>query len=365
MSPYNYKIAIIGGGIFGLNVLENLHDNFKNKIKVDLFEKEKSILSGASSNNLNRVHMGYHYPRSISTATQSLNNYYLFIKKFKNCIKKHIKSYYFIANLNSKVSFDEYLIFCNKLNLPFKDVNIKKLNFDIANVEGGIETSEALYDPLSIKLYYEKYIKNNKIETHLNSFIQKIEYKKNKFNLFLNNKVYEYDFVIDASHFYGNHLKKIFGLKAEIKKFQKTLILNIDLDLSCDTGAAIMDGEYISFLPNGFKNNFLLYDVKNSLLDSKTTYLAKSFNLSYSKKILDNQKKKIINKFNHFFPSLNIVNLIKFNIANRVLPVSNDDERISKIDINDINFLSINSTKVDHSIEISTKVVDLIRSKLI
>ena len=73
-----------------------------------LQSKEKSILIGASSNNLNTVHMGYHYPRSIVTAKQSLDNYNAFIKKFNNCIKKKIKSYYFIASSNSKISFNTF-----------------------------------------------------------------------------------------------------------------------------------------------------------------------------------------------------------------------------------------------------------------
>ena len=62
------KIAIIGGGLFGITIYLILK---KNGIDCTLFDKNKKILQGASSNNLNRVHFGYHYPRDYETAKQS------------------------------------------------------------------------------------------------------------------------------------------------------------------------------------------------------------------------------------------------------------------------------------------------------
>ena len=50
------KIAIIGAGFFGITaglILSNKH-------QVDIFEKEKKILNGASYSNQFRFHLGYH-----------------------------------------------------------------------------------------------------------------------------------------------------------------------------------------------------------------------------------------------------------------------------------------------------------------
>jgi len=59
------KIAIIGGGLFGITSFLLLrssgHDCF-------LLEKNRKIMLGASTNNLNRLHWGYHYPRDNETA---------------------------------------------------------------------------------------------------------------------------------------------------------------------------------------------------------------------------------------------------------------------------------------------------------
>ena len=51
------KIAIVGAGFFGLTlglILSKKH-------KIEIFEKKKSILHGASSANQFRFHHGFHY----------------------------------------------------------------------------------------------------------------------------------------------------------------------------------------------------------------------------------------------------------------------------------------------------------------
>ena len=62
------KISIFGGGIFGLTIFIFLR---KKGFNCYLFEKEKRLLAGASTKNLNRVHLGYHYPRDKETVYQS------------------------------------------------------------------------------------------------------------------------------------------------------------------------------------------------------------------------------------------------------------------------------------------------------
>ena len=57
------KIAIIGSGFFGLSLAIKLSKKFK----VDVYEKRRSPLQGASRANQLRYHLGYHYPRSQKT----------------------------------------------------------------------------------------------------------------------------------------------------------------------------------------------------------------------------------------------------------------------------------------------------------
>ena len=62
-----YDSVIIGGGIFGcLSAIELS----KLGREVILIERMNNIMEGASSNNTNRLHLGYHYPRDLNTALQ-------------------------------------------------------------------------------------------------------------------------------------------------------------------------------------------------------------------------------------------------------------------------------------------------------
>ena len=60
------KLAVIGSGFFGITlglILSKKHE-------VDIYEKENSILNGASSSNQFRFHLGFHYPRSVKTVNE-------------------------------------------------------------------------------------------------------------------------------------------------------------------------------------------------------------------------------------------------------------------------------------------------------
>lgn len=66
--------VIIGGGFYGAAIAVYLVKN-RGMRKVILLERESSLLSRASYNNQARIHNGYHYPRSFTTAFRSRVNF--------------------------------------------------------------------------------------------------------------------------------------------------------------------------------------------------------------------------------------------------------------------------------------------------
>ena len=125
------KIAIIGSGIFGLAIAEKLQ---KLNCQIDIFEKNKNILSGASRNNLNRIHQGFHYPRSISTIRQSSKNYKIFVNKYRYFVKNKQISYYLIANKESKINLKKYLNVTKKIPYFSKEVFKKQIPIKTKNI---------------------------------------------------------------------------------------------------------------------------------------------------------------------------------------------------------------------------------------
>ena len=57
-------IIIIGSGWYGLHILKYLKENF-NYLNIILLEKNNDIFQNSSNYNQNRLHLGYHYPRSL------------------------------------------------------------------------------------------------------------------------------------------------------------------------------------------------------------------------------------------------------------------------------------------------------------
>ena len=65
------KIKVIGAGIFGCCISIELA---KSGYEVVLVEQDSDIMQRASKLNHNRIHFGFHYPRSPKTARQSLED---------------------------------------------------------------------------------------------------------------------------------------------------------------------------------------------------------------------------------------------------------------------------------------------------
>lgn len=138
-----YDSVIIGGGIFGCLVALELSYL---KRKVIILEQNSSLMIGATLNNQNRLHLGYHYPRDLNTALQCQKGFKQFIKDYSECILSGIDNFYLISRENSKVFFKKYELFCKSAELPFNKFNFNKLPEKIFNTSLAINTSEVLYD---------------------------------------------------------------------------------------------------------------------------------------------------------------------------------------------------------------------------
>jgi hypothetical protein len=110
-----YKVAVIGGGIFGSAAAVALG---RAGHRVTLFEQMHDILQGASRTNHRRLHHGYHYPRSIETAIASQRSLEQFRTALGDSVVDGEKHFVAISRQDSLTSVDDYLSFCNEVGLP-------------------------------------------------------------------------------------------------------------------------------------------------------------------------------------------------------------------------------------------------------
>ena len=116
------KIAILGSGFFGVGAALILGKKFK----VDLYDRHKVIMGGASSSNQLRYHLGYHYPRSTKTLNEVQKSNKDFLDFYGNNIFGNTKNYYGVAQ-RLKTSYKNYIKFLEKNHLPFKKIDLDEL----------------------------------------------------------------------------------------------------------------------------------------------------------------------------------------------------------------------------------------------
>ena len=116
-------LLVIGGGIFGAEVA------IKAKslgLKVKIIEKNSDILLGASANNQNRLHLGFHYPRDLETGRQCVRGFEAFKTKYIKSIRGDFLNAYFIAKEGSLTTSEQFSNFAKSLGVPFKKMEFEK-----------------------------------------------------------------------------------------------------------------------------------------------------------------------------------------------------------------------------------------------
>ena len=157
------KIAVIGGGIFGVTTAFML----ANENHVELFEKNNDLLKAASGSNQYRIHRGYHYPRSMETVLEIMKSENSFQKIFSQATVNHYEHYYCIAKKNSLTSVTQFVDFCTKNGLEIKESVLDCVQKD--SIDLCVRVKESVYDPKKLKKLSLDKLKERNVKVHLNT----------------------------------------------------------------------------------------------------------------------------------------------------------------------------------------------------
>ena len=351
------RISIFGGGIFGITTFLILR---KKGLDCYLYEKEKELLGGATTKNLNRVHLGYHYPRDKETVFQSQKGFNSFTKFYSNSIIKKFDNYYAIAE-SSKVNSKKYEKFLKETKLKYVKISPKNFKFKTNYIENIYKVNEPIYSWDLIKKQINNLIGKDKKRIFLKSHIKNNRLKGNKYYFDVNRKTISSDVVINATYEGCNKISKDIR-KVNNFEYQVTNVMEISSKKFKSIGFALMDGPFFSFLPMGTKKNRqVLYHVIHSVLKSeisnqfKYKWLKKSQSLRKIIKISNSNTLKDLKKY---FPEMDIKKINKNYISSRVLlpKTKKTAKRISYFKESSKNYFEIFSGKVDHSVDIANKL---------
>lgn len=138
------KICIVGAGWYGCHIAHYL---LSKGIEVKIVDKETTLFAGASSKNQNRLHLGYHYPRSEETIRECQIGFKRFIQQYGSFVHEFNKNYYLIHDL-SKTSLNDYV---NRFNPTLIDLDLETNNI----VKNALIVNERHIDNQGVKKMFE------------------------------------------------------------------------------------------------------------------------------------------------------------------------------------------------------------------
>jgi len=324
------KIAIIGAGWFGCHIGNEL----KEKFEVSIFEKENDIFKNGSGNNTNRLHLGFHYPRSKITRKMSFEGYQKFINFYPKFSKPLNNNIYAIANDSANMmTAKAYEKSIKESKLNFSNISLKDIN--LKNIKKAYNTNERQIDHNKAKKFFKKNLKKNIFFKKNIKFIKKID---NRYKI--DNKIFDY--VINCSW------QQSFKLSDFNLTYEHCLVSLFRAKNKKHHSYTIMDGPFYTLLQ--WSNNiFALYSVKDSrVLVSKNFKKVNNSLKKLSNNDEINVKNKIVNGFLKFYPNFekNFIFVKNLNSI-RTITKNKKDARICVVKNKD-NFINILSGKIDH-----------------
>lgn len=121
--------------------------------KVLVLEYDPEPFMRATYINQARVHMGYHYPRSLSTAVKSAHYYRRFHEDFGFCIRSSFDQIYATSGQFSWTNAEQFVHFCEAAGIRCEEVPAGKY-FRPGACDGAFLTEEDTYDAHVLRDYY-------------------------------------------------------------------------------------------------------------------------------------------------------------------------------------------------------------------
>jgi len=247
-----YDRIIIGAGLYGLYFASLCG---KRGEKVLVLEYDKEPFSRATYVNQARIHMGYHYPRSMSTAAKSARYFNRFVDEFRECIVDTFDQVYATSRNFSWTNSKQFEQFAERTGIPCEKLNPEKY-FKKGMCDGAFMTKEYSYDAMLLRDILRKEIETYKnVEIICNARIEKIEEKELDYEIVFNGKKVSAPFVLNATYASTNQILAMTGMKKfEIKYELCEIILCEVNDKLKNIGITVMDGPFFSIMPFGKTN---------------------------------------------------------------------------------------------------------------
>lgn len=262
MSTTNAQDAVvIGGGFYGAAIAVYLAKQRGMK-QVILIERESSLLSRASYNNQARVHNGYHYPRSYTTAYRSRINLPKFVLDWPEAVKQDFTKLYAIARRNSKVTANQFERFYREIGAKIELASpALRALFEPRLIEEVFLVEEYAFDSTKLAQWALRELQESAVNVRLqtqaidifqgaNQTLNVILARHDKEKELINSRYVFNCTYSGLNQFGGDFPGTRTGLKQEITEMA---LMQMPPALN-DLGITVMDGPFFSIMPFPARN---------------------------------------------------------------------------------------------------------------
>jgi len=162
-------VAIVGAGWYGCYAADYLSAR---GVPFVLVDQKGTVFGGASAANQNRLHIGFHYPRSAATRRECAEGYRRFARQFPDFLRD-LNTFYFVAK-QSIVDYSTYTAIFKQEGVPFREVDLAeaesvcgmRLVSGYLDANACVRCDEKWIDPAAAKQFYAaKY--GSRVLTHI------------------------------------------------------------------------------------------------------------------------------------------------------------------------------------------------------
>ena len=145
-----YDKIIIGAGLYGLYSALQCGQRGQ---RILVLERDPAPFMRATYINQARVHMGYHYPRSISTAIKSARYFERFCQDYRFCLHTAFDQVYATSSQFSWTNAREFKKFCQAVEIRCVCISPEQY-FRPGMCDGAFLTTEYTYDAQMLKQWF-------------------------------------------------------------------------------------------------------------------------------------------------------------------------------------------------------------------
>jgi glycine/D-amino acid oxidase-like deaminating enzyme len=244
-----YDRVVLGAGLFGLYATTFWS---KRGVKVAVIDADVAPMLRASYINQARLHYGYHYPRSLTTARSSIEYYHRFRSDFEGAINSRFQKIYAISTTQSFMSSQGFERFCDIADIPRVEVDPARW-FKANVVAAAYLTDECSFDANRIRETFLRRLDERNVTWYLGRRLRSAATDRDRYELVLDDgSKLRTRGVLNATYSGLNQVLGKFDFAPFPLEYQLCEIILADVDgVLGEVGITVMDGDYFSLMPFG------------------------------------------------------------------------------------------------------------------